>query len=102
MCGIIGYVGKNDRDAVPILMDGLKRHPRPVKGRCAECQHFALCGGNTRVRAHQLTGDYWAEDPGCYLDDDEIGLSPEAASRLARVALTPFSGKRRIIEVLSA
>ena len=84
------------------LMDGLKRHPRPVKGRCAECQHFALCGGNTRVRAHQLTGDYWAEDPGCYLDDDEIGLSPEAASRLARVALTPFSGKRRVIEVLSA
>lgn len=84
------------------LMDGLKRHPRPVKGRCAECQHFALCGGNTRVRAHQLTGDYWAEDPGCYLDDDEIGLSPEAVSRLARVALTPFSGKRRIIEVLSA
>ncbi|MBB2486039.1 heme d1 biosynthesis radical SAM protein NirJ [Mitsuaria sp. WAJ17] len=84
------------------LMDGLKRHPRPVKGRCAECQHFALCGGNTRVRAHQLTGDYWAEDPGCYLDDDEIGLSPEAASRLARVELAPFSGKRRIIEVLSA
>ncbi len=84
------------------LMDGLKRQPRPVKGRCAECQHFALCGGNTRVRAHQLTGDYWAEDPGCYLDDDEIGLSPEAAGRLARVELTPFSGKRRIIEVLSA
>ncbi len=84
------------------LMDGLKTHPRPVKGRCAECQHFALCGGNTRVRAHQLTGDYWAEDPGCYLDDDEIGLSPEAAGRLARVELTPFSGKRRIIEVLSA
>lgn len=25
MCGIIGYVGKSDRDAVPILMDGLKR-----------------------------------------------------------------------------
>ncbi|MEO3712931.1 heme d1 biosynthesis radical SAM protein NirJ [Roseateles flavus] len=84
------------------LMDGLKMHPRPVKGRCAECQHLALCGGNTRVRAHQLTGDYWAEDPGCYLDDNEIGLSQEAASRLARVALTPFSGKRRVIEVLSA
>lgn len=84
------------------LMNGLKMQPRPVKGRCAECQHFALCGGNTRVRAHQLTGDYWAEDPGCYLDDKEIGLSPEAASRLARVALTPFSGKRRVIEVLSA
>ena len=84
------------------LMDGLKTHPRPVKGRCAECLHFALCGGNTRVRAHQLTGDYWAEDPGCYLDDTEIGLSAESASRLERVALTPFAGKRRVIEVLSA
>ena len=26
-----------------------------------------ICGGNTRVRAQQLTGDAWAEDPGCYL-----------------------------------
>ena len=33
-----------------------------------------ICGGNTRVRAQQVTGDPWAEDPGCYLDDAEIGL----------------------------
>jgi heme d1 biosynthesis radical SAM protein NirJ len=55
------------------LMAGLKRSPRIVGGRCGVCRHFAICGGNTRVRAHQLTGDPWAEDPGCYLTDDEIG-----------------------------
>jgi heme d1 biosynthesis radical SAM protein NirJ len=57
------------------LMAGLKSHPRPVKGRCGACAYFDVCGGNTRVRALQLTGDVWAEDPACYLTDDEIGLS---------------------------
>lgn len=54
------------------LMAGLKQHPRPVTGRCGGCRWLAICNGNTRVRAHQLTGDYWAEDPGCYLTDAEV------------------------------
>lgn len=54
------------------LLVGLRQKPRPVKGRCARCRYLAICGGNTRVRALQLTGDPWAEDPGCYLDDAEI------------------------------
>ena len=58
------------------LMAGLKQQPRPVEGRCAECRYLALCGGNTRVRAQQLTGNAWAEDPGCYLEDHEIGVQP--------------------------
>ena len=56
------------------LMAGLKQNPRPVKGRCAACAHLDICNGNTRVRAHQMSGDPWAEDPGCYLTDEEIGL----------------------------
>ena len=62
------------------LMAGLKAHPRPVTGRCGACAHLAICNGNTRVRAWQTSGDPWAEDPACYLDDDEIGLFPEAAA----------------------
>ncbi|MEI8161505.1 MAG: heme d1 biosynthesis radical SAM protein NirJ [Betaproteobacteria bacterium] len=54
------------------LMAGLKARPRKVGGRCGSCAHFAICGGNTRVRAQQLTGDPWAEDPGCYLTTGEI------------------------------
>ena len=57
------------------LMAGLKANPRVIKGRCGACQYFDVCGGNTRVRAHQLTGDPWAEDPACYLTDEEIGVS---------------------------
>ena len=53
-------------------MRGLKAAPRVIKGRCGTCRYFDICGGNTRVRAMQLTGDPWAEDPACYLTDAEI------------------------------
>jgi heme d1 biosynthesis radical SAM protein NirJ len=56
------------------IMAGLKARPRKVGGRCGACAEFAICGGNTRVRAWQVTGDPWAEDPACYLDDEEIGI----------------------------
>ena len=56
------------------LMAGLKQRPRPVSGRCGACRYLAVCNGNTRVRAERVNGDVWAEDPGCYLTDDEIGL----------------------------
>ena len=72
------------------LMNGLKKRPREVHGRCRECHHFKICGGNTRVRAHQIANDYWAEDPGCYLFDEEIGVTPQD-----RLSITSFSeGKR--------
>ncbi len=61
------------------VLDGLKRAPRPLQGRCGACRYLDVCGGNTRVRAYQTTGNLWAEDPGCYLDDVEIGLAPAHA-----------------------
>lgn len=57
------------------IMAGLKAKPRTVKGRCGRCRSFAICGGNTRVRAHRLTGDPWQADPACYLSDREIGVT---------------------------
>ncbi len=60
------------------IMAGLKASPRRISGRCGACAHFDICGGNTRVRALQLTGDPWSADPGCYLNDDEIGLASGA------------------------
>ncbi|MBU0654986.1 MAG: heme d1 biosynthesis radical SAM protein NirJ [Gammaproteobacteria bacterium] len=63
------------QDTSDPLMAGLKTFPRPVKGRCAVCAYLKICGGNTRTRAHRVSNDFWAEDPGCYLDDREIGLS---------------------------
>jgi heme d1 biosynthesis radical SAM protein NirJ len=72
------------------IMAGLKRKPRAITGRCASCASFDICGGNTRVRAMRITGNPWAEDPGCYLSDAEIGLD---ASR-ERVTTTPYRGAR--------
>ena len=43
-------------------------------GRCAGCRHLNICGGNFRARAEAYHGDIWAEDPACYLTDEEIGL----------------------------
>jgi heme d1 biosynthesis radical SAM protein NirJ len=68
------------------LMAGLKAVPRTIKGRCGECSYFDVCGGNTRVRALQLTDDPWQEDPACYLSDEEIGVSGERE----RVTLSPY------------
>ena len=69
------------RDTSDPIMAGLKRHPRPLKGRCGACAYLDICGGNTRVRALQLTGDPWQEDPACYLTDAEIGVA-EGGERL--------------------
>ncbi len=65
------------QDTSDPLMAGLKASPRPLKGRCRVCQFQDVCGGNTRVRAFQLTGDPWWEDPACYLDDDELGINAD-------------------------
>ncbi len=69
------------------LMDGLKSHPRPLQGRCGKCTYLDVCGGNTRVRAYQLTGNFWAEDPACYLSDEEIGVEQTEE----RLQVTPWS-----------
>ncbi|NLD68318.1 MAG: hypothetical protein GX644_05835, partial [Limnobacter sp.] len=40
-------------------------------------------------RAQQVTGDTWAEDPACYLEDEEIGVRPEDYGA-ERVVTTPW------------
>ncbi len=67
------------------IMARLKAAPRRLKGRCGACRYLDVCGGNTRVRAYQLSGDPWAEDPGCYLSDQEIG---------GKWGQTPFNWRR--------
>ncbi len=53
------------RDRLPLL-----------KGRCGACRYLSMCGGSLRVRAQHYYGDRWAEDPACYLSDEEIGYRP--------------------------
>ena len=69
-------------EPAPLLQE-LRQHPRAVNGRCAECRWLSICNGNTRTRAW-AQGDLWAEDPGCYLSDEEIGLpTPERIPSIA-------------------
>jgi heme d1 biosynthesis radical SAM protein NirJ len=71
------------------LMLGFRQRPRPLKGRCGECRYLPICNGNTRVRAWKVTGDPWAEDPGCYLTNAEIGLA-DAPDRQLHAPFTPI------------
>jgi len=59
----------------PGILRALRNRAAYIKGRCSGCRHFGICGGSNRVRAGYATGDIWASDPGCYLTDEEIGLS---------------------------
>lgn len=56
------------------LLHKLKDKKAHVGGRCAKCRFLPICGGNFRARAEAFHGDIWAEDPACYLTDEEIGL----------------------------
>lgn len=59
----------------PILR-GLKNRKPLLKGRCRDCRWLSLCNGNFRSRAEVVYGDFWAPDPACYLQDEEIFDSP--------------------------
>ncbi len=54
------------------VMAKLKEKKKHVTGRCAACRWLDVCGGNFRVRAEAATGDLWAQDPQCYLTEEEI------------------------------
>ncbi len=49
------------------LLSKLRERPRSIKGRCSECPYLEICNGNSRARAYFAFGDYFAEDPACYI-----------------------------------
>jgi len=55
------------------FLEMLRDRKNHLKGRCASCSWLEQCNGNFRARA-QSTGDIWASDPACYLNDEEIGI----------------------------
>ncbi len=54
------------------LLAKLKDKKKYVGGRCATCRYLDICAGNFRARAEAYYDDVWAQDPACYLTDDEI------------------------------
>jgi radical SAM protein with 4Fe4S-binding SPASM domain len=67
-------------NSIPLLAQLRNRLPL-LKGRCGACKFKEICGGSFRVRAFQVHGDPWAEDPACYLTDEEIGIAEIVAAR---------------------
>ncbi len=57
----------NSDDELLVLLREKEKH---VKGKCGECAHKALCSG-CRIRARAAHQDIWAEDPACYLTEEE-------------------------------
>lgn len=52
------------------LLAALRHREEHLQGICADCAHSAVCGG-CRVRALAVSGEEWAEDPACYLNEFE-------------------------------
>ena len=61
------------------ILKGLKDRKPLLKGRCSmdSCKWLDICNGNFRARAEAYYGDFWAEDPACYLTDEEIKMEGE-------------------------
>ena len=50
----------------------LRAKPRVISGRCSRCKYIDICNGGSRSRAYAIYDDLWAQDPSCYLSDEEI------------------------------
>ncbi len=53
------------------LVQKLRNMGQHLTGRCGTCNYKSLCGG-CRIRAEVVHGDIWAQDPACYMTDEEI------------------------------
>jgi radical SAM protein with 4Fe4S-binding SPASM domain len=61
-----------DRDFFEIisndkLFSELRETPRKLKGRCKKCNYLEICNGGSRARAYAVYGDYFQEDPACFM-----------------------------------
>jgi radical SAM protein with 4Fe4S-binding SPASM domain len=54
------------------LLAQLRRKAQHLKGpRCGRCRYSDICGG-CRIRAEVVHSDAWADDPACFLTEEEI------------------------------
>ncbi len=55
------------------ILARLRQHPREISGKCSTCGVKHICNGGSRSRAYALYNDLWAEDPSCYLNEQQRG-----------------------------
>ncbi len=69
------------KDTSDELMKGLKDRKGLIRqnaDRCARCRWLDVCNANFRVRAEAVHGNLWADDPACYLTEEEISSENES------------------------
>lgn len=54
------------------VLTGLRDRKPLLSGRCGSCRYLDICNGNFRSRSLAVHGDLWADDPACFLRDEEI------------------------------
>lgn len=54
------------------LLQALRNRMPYLPGRCQRCSFIKICNGNFRARAGAVSGNFWQDDPACYLTEEEI------------------------------
>lgn len=62
-----------------------------LKGKCGKCRYKYTCGG-CRVMAYYITGDVYAEDPTCFIDE----LSEEQIQKIEQTTVNSFKNYLRM------
>jgi radical SAM protein with 4Fe4S-binding SPASM domain len=85
------------RDETYPLLARLRRKAENLKGpRCRCCRYNGVCGG-CRIRAEVAHGDAWADDPACFLTEEEIApVAQPPAAVGAGVAQPPSAVSPRL------
>ncbi len=76
---IIGDMNRKNFDEIWLddeneILNKLRATPREISGKCKNCKVIDICNGGSRSRAYAISGDLWAEDPSCYLNDKQRGV----------------------------
>ena len=76
---ILGNIREKSFEAIWMNLENrflrdLRRREQLVTGKCARCRFLETCRGGFRARAEAKYQDLWAEDPACYLREEEIAV----------------------------
>ncbi len=64
------------------LLEALRDRISYLPQRCQRCSFIKICNGNFRARAEAVSGNFWQDDPACYLTDEEIDQDAQVCSPL--------------------
>ncbi|BBD72246.1 heme d1 biosynthesis radical SAM protein NirJ1 [Sulfodiicoccus acidiphilus] len=71
------------------LVEKLRERRRYVE--CSSCPFFPVCNGGLRGRALAVTGDLWAKDPSCYLQE-ALSRHPISVQEYTTSHVNPHNG----------